>query len=30
MFILIKKEEESKARRGRFITPHGTIETPYS
>ncbi|MBQ3176502.1 MAG: tRNA guanosine(34) transglycosylase Tgt [Clostridia bacterium] len=28
MFILINKEEESKARRGRFITPHGTIETP--
>ena len=28
MFILIKKEEESKARRGRFVTPHGIIETP--
>ena len=28
MFILIKKEEQSKARRGRLITPHGIIETP--
>lgn len=28
MFILIKTEEQSNARRGRFITPHGTIETP--
>lgn len=28
MFILIKKDEKSNARRGRFITPHGEIETP--
>jgi len=28
MFILIKKEQQSCARRGRLITPHGTIETP--
>lgn len=28
MFILIHKEAESCARRGRMITPHGTIETP--
>ena len=28
MFILIHKEAESHARRGRMITPHGTIETP--
>lgn len=28
MFILIKTEEQSNARRGRFITPHGIIETP--
>ena len=26
MFILLKKE--NLARRGRFITPHGVIETP--
>ena len=28
MYILIHKEAESRARRGRMITPHGTIETP--
>ena len=28
MFILIKKDENSRARRGRLITPHGVIETP--
>ena len=26
MFILLK--QENAARRGRFITPHGVIETP--
>lgn len=26
MFTLIKKD--GRARRGRFVTPHGTIETP--
>ena len=28
MFILIKTDEHSNARRGRLITPHGEIETP--
>ena len=28
MFILIKPDENSHARRGRLITPHGVIETP--
>lgn len=28
MFILIKEDEHSHARRGRLITPHGEIETP--
>lgn len=28
MFILIKTDEHSSARRGRLITPHGEIETP--
>ena len=28
MFILIKEDEHSNARRGRLITPHGVIETP--
>lgn len=28
MFILIKTDEQSNARRGRLITPHGEIETP--
>ena len=28
MFILIKTDEKSNARRGRLITPHGEIETP--
>ena len=28
MFILIKNDEHSNARRGRLITPHGEIETP--
>ncbi|MBQ4353546.1 MAG: tRNA guanosine(34) transglycosylase Tgt [Clostridia bacterium] len=28
MFILIKSDPASKARRGRLITPHGVIETP--
>lgn len=28
MFILIKEEEQSRARRGRLVTPHGVIETP--
>lgn len=28
MFILIKTDEKSNARRGRFVTPHGEIETP--
>jgi len=28
MFILIKQDEHSNARRGRLITPHGVIETP--
>lgn len=28
MFILDKTDEHSHARRGRLITPHGTIETP--
>lgn len=28
MFILIKTDEHSNARRGRLITPHGDIETP--
>lgn len=28
MFILIKKDPNCKARRGKLITPHGEIETP--
>ena len=28
MFILIKSDPASRARRGRLITPHGVIETP--
>ena len=28
MFILEKSDPQSKARRGRLITPHGVIETP--
>ena len=28
MFILIKTDPESNARRGRLVTPHGEIETP--
>ena len=28
MFILEKTDPRSKARRGRLVTPHGTIETP--
>ncbi len=28
MYILIKTDPASKARRGRLITPHGVIETP--
>ncbi|MBE6599071.1 MAG: tRNA guanosine(34) transglycosylase Tgt [Ruminococcaceae bacterium] len=28
MFILIKQDEHSNARRGRLVTPHGVIETP--
>lgn len=28
MFILEKKDEHSKARRGRLVTVHGTVETP--
>lgn len=28
MFVLIKTDEHSNARRGRLITPHGEIETP--
>ena len=28
MFTLIKKDAQSRARRGRFVTPHGVIETP--
>lgn len=28
MYELIKKDEKTKARRGRVTTPHGTIETP--
>lgn len=28
MYILIKSDPASKARRGRLITPHGIIETP--
>lgn len=28
MFVLIKTDEQSNARRGRLITPHGEIETP--
>ena len=28
MFILVKSDPQSKARRGRLITPHGVIETP--
>ncbi len=28
MFILIKTDEQSNARRGRLVTPHGEIETP--
>jgi len=28
MFILIKTDEKSNARRGQLITPHGVIETP--
>ena len=28
MFTLIKKDPTSRARRGRFVTPHGVIETP--
>ena len=28
MFVLDKTDPQSCARRGRLITPHGTIETP--
>ncbi len=28
MFILEKTDPQSCARRGKFVTPHGTIETP--
>ena len=27
-FTLLKEDKQTRARRGRFVTPHGTIETP--
>ncbi|HQP12476.1 MAG TPA: tRNA-guanine transglycosylase, partial [Candidatus Omnitrophota bacterium] len=29
MFTLLKSDTETKARRGRLVTAHGTLETPF-